>query len=71
VTVVGNDTKMFLWSDMWLEGGLLCHRLRRLFDVVENRPGSVVDMGSLGWEVGGDAWSSRQRLLAREKEGGE
>jgi hypothetical protein len=42
---------------MWLEGGLLCHRLRHLFDLEENRLGSVADMGSLGWEVGKDVWS--------------
>ena len=68
VRLIGDETQMFLWSDLWLEGGPLCHRFCCLFDLAENQLGLVVDMSSLGRGVGGHACPWCQRLLEWEEE---
>lgn len=36
--------------------GVLCDRFRRLFDLGENRLGTVAKMYALGWTIRADAW---------------
>ncbi|PNX88554.1 hypothetical protein L195_g044660 [Trifolium pratense] len=47
----GSDT--LFWIDPWLGESPLCERFRRLFDLSENKSGTVAEMTSLGWETGG------------------
>ncbi|MCH92691.1 cysteine-rich receptor-like protein kinase, partial [Trifolium medium] len=58
VKQVGDGLDTFLWTDPWLGGTPLCVRFRRLFDLAENKSSTVVEMTSLGWEAGGEAWAS-------------
>ena len=46
----------------------LCHRFSRLFDLSLNKSSTVAEMFSLGWEVGGAAWSWRRQLWEWEEE---
>jgi hypothetical protein len=50
-----------------VEGGLLCHRFRRLFNLVENQFVSVADVSGLSLGKGEDTWSWRRRLLDWEE----
>ena len=45
---VGNVTYTFFWADLWLGGSSLCVRFKRLFDLIENKSSTVVDMFVLG-----------------------
>ncbi|MCI72678.1 C-terminal binding protein, partial [Trifolium medium] len=38
---VGDGSDTLFWTDPWLGGSLLCERFRRLFDLSENKSGSV------------------------------
>ncbi|MCI01485.1 heat-shock protein, partial [Trifolium medium] len=46
----------------------LCVRFGRLFDLSENKSSTVVEMASLGWEAGGEAWAWRRQLWVWEEE---
>lgn len=48
----GNGLYSYFWYDLWLGGTLLCVQFRCLFDLVENKSSTVVDMFSLSWGVG-------------------
>ncbi|MCI09274.1 hypothetical protein A2U01_0030358, partial [Trifolium medium] len=46
----------------------LCARFERLFDLAENKSGTVAEMSSLGWEAGGEAWVWWRQLWVWEEE---
>jgi len=56
------------WQDRWLGDVPLCRRFSRLFNLSLNKSSTVAEMFSLGWEVGGAAWSWRRRLWEWEEE---
>ncbi|GAU51451.1 hypothetical protein TSUD_413480 [Trifolium subterraneum] len=49
-------------------GVTLRERFGRLFDLTEHKSGTVADMCSLGWEVGGGAWVWQRQLWVWEEE---
>jgi hypothetical protein len=63
---VGNGEDTFSWTDPWLGGVPLRVKFRRLFDLFNNKSGSVTDMCELGWEEGGAAWQWRRQLWTWE-----
>jgi len=65
---VGDGSNTLFWYDRWIGDLPLCRRFNRLFGLALNKLSTVSDMYTLGWEVGGDAWSWRRPLLAWEKE---
>jgi len=60
--VLGDGTSTFFWLDRWVGDVAFCRRFARLYDLASNKFSTVVDMFSLGWEQGGEAWSWRRRL---------
>jgi len=65
---VGNGVYTLFWWDPRLEGDILNHRFKRLYDLSENKMVTVADMSNLGWNVEGGGWKWRRRLLAWEEE---
>jgi len=65
---VGDGSDTLFWLDKWVGSVPLCVRFRRLFELCENKFGTVADMFSLGIEEGGEAWQWRRRLWAWEEE---
>jgi len=65
---VGDGARTLFWWDPWLDEGILKDRLNRLFYLSNNKMATVVDMFSLGWEEGGEAWKWRRRLITWEEE---
>ncbi|KAK2440573.1 hypothetical protein QL285_011971 [Trifolium repens] len=55
VRQVGDGVETFFLTDPWLDGSHLCERFGRMFDLAANKSCSIVEMYSLGWEVGGGA----------------
>ncbi|MCH92232.1 beta-glucan-binding protein, partial [Trifolium medium] len=59
---VGGGIDTLFWIDLWLGGIPLCVRFRRLFDLAEDKSGTIAEMSSLGWEAGGEAWAWGRQL---------
>ncbi|MCI34288.1 putative non-LTR retroelement reverse transcriptase related protein, partial [Trifolium medium] len=57
---VGDGSDTFFWTDPWMDETSLCERFGRLYDLAENKSVSVVEMFSLGWGAGGEAWVWRR-----------
>ena len=65
---IGNGVKTFFWSDCSVGAIPLREKFRRLFDLSVFKDLTVVEMYSLGWGEGGDAWGWRLCLLAWEED---
>jgi len=50
-----------------VEKRALCVRLRRLFDMAENKDVTVDDMCGLDWRLEGEGWKWRHKLFAWEE----
>lgn len=44
----GTNTFFFFWLDMWLKGGVLRDRFRRLYDLFKTKKVKVDEMCSIG-----------------------
>ncbi|GAU26985.1 hypothetical protein TSUD_290350 [Trifolium subterraneum] len=55
-------TKTFFWTDPWLGWTSLCERFGRLFELAVNKSSTMVEMISLGWDIGGEPWEWRRQL---------
>jgi len=51
-------------NDMWFEEVAMCVRFRRMFDLVENKDVTTVEICVLGWTIGGEGWKWWIRLFS-------
>jgi len=63
---VGDGSVMLFWWDVWLEGGALKVRVKRLYDLSENKLATILKMNLLGWGVDGEACKWRGLLVMEE-----
>jgi hypothetical protein len=56
------------WSDLWLEGRLLCHRFSRLAELAVESKVLVAKIFQRGWSVDGAGWRWRICLFVWEEE---
>jgi len=55
--VVEEGSSTQFWRNPWMEQGLLDVRLRRLYELTENKLVSVAEMFSLSWGMEGETWN--------------
>jgi hypothetical protein len=65
---VEDGEKTLFWLDNWVDGTSLKIRFGRLFELCLDKEVTVADMCRLGWELGGNGWRWRRRLLAWEEQ---
>jgi len=66
--VIGNGSKTFFWTDNWLGGVPLYLQFSRLYELSIKKECLMEEMARGGWEVGGNGWLWRRRLLAWEED---
>jgi len=65
---VGNGKHIYFWSDVWIGGMAFKDRFSRLIELSVDKWVSVFDCFQLGWDVNGEDWKWRRRLLACEED---
>jgi hypothetical protein len=53
--IVENGVSSLFWLDRWVGEVPLCVRFCRLFDLLENKMVTIVQMYAWGWDEGGKA----------------
>lgn len=66
--VVGSKQQTFFWKEMWVEGGKLCQRFPRLYNLSINKDAKVVDLGVLVEGKWRWSWAWRRELFQWELE---